>query len=481
MPGSRQANDPYVESMIRALSETKDSEYSKFFRQKMDDYGVESPAELSNDEKSEFFDAVDKEWKAKGEIGEAKKLNLQFHDIVDINAKRNRGAIHDSKITSSNYDKIVKILVGKESSSYTITSKDAAIKNQKVSYHGPKSSKHAAFFGNVLQVTREDDKNKVTKDFYDLGEQINEVYNSAMYDGSVYSGDNADDVAEKIQSGIKGADHVRVSVSKLGGKGKETIMGTVGLDPKSKWPKNIFENSRFIRFSFYQDGTIDVFEQNYPSMTGVTFGSAEWNNIKKAGNIRKTKAKNIADAIKKINDGIKKFDDATRKHTRYLAENGSAPMPFFTKLFRLIAKEFPDGTDSPMSVLKIAKRFDGDAEYHKSPVKGDYVTLPNRNARIFLRRNEDGSGSKYHVSVGKISPVVGESKINVSDHSHILKTLGSKSAAPIDRAKFPPIKGMEGPFRFKSGAILYYDPKECAYYDRRSDIYIDKSDSRLLG
>lgn len=39
-----------------------------------------------------------------------------------------------------------------------------------------------------------------------------------------------------------------------------------------------------------------------------------------------------------------------------------------------------------------------------------------------------------------------------------------------------PIPGLEGPFRFKSGKILYYDPKEGKYYDRSTDMYIDNDE-----
>ena len=40
----------------------------------------------------------------------------------------------------------------------------------------------------------------------------------------------------------------------------------------------------------------------------------------------------------------------------------------------------------------------------------------------------------------------------------------------IDMTLYPPRKGLEGPFRFVEG-VLYYDPKEGAYYDARSDLY----------
>jgi len=36
--------------------------------------------------------------------------------------------------------------------------------------------------------------------------------------------------------------------------------------------------------------------------------------------------------------------------------------------------------------------------------------------------------------------------------------------------------GLEGPFRFRSGKILYYDPREGAYYDPGSDVYVSDED-----
>jgi hypothetical protein len=35
---------------------------------------------------------------------------------------------------------------------------------------------------------------------------------------------------------------------------------------------------------------------------------------------------------------------------------------------------------------------------------------------------------------------------------------------------------MEGPFRFQSGRVLYYDPREGAYYDRKTDMYLDRNE-----
>ena len=49
-----------------------------------------------------------------------------------------------------------------------------------------------------------------------------------------------------------------------------------------------------------------------------------------------------------------------------------------------------------------------------------------------------------------------------------------KTMPKIDTKEYPDIRGLEGPFRFKNGAILYYDPKEGKYYDNKKDMYVDK-------
>lgn len=43
------------------------------------------------------------------------------------------------------------------------------------------------------------------------------------------------------------------------------------------------------------------------------------------------------------------------------------------------------------------------------------------------------------------------------------------------RDKYGARPGLEGPFNF-SGRVLYYDPKEGAYYDPRTDFYVSKDE-----
>jgi hypothetical protein len=55
--------------------------------------------------------------------------------------------------------------------------------------------------------------------------------------------------------------------------------------------------------------------------------------------------------------------------------------------------------------------------------------------------------------------------------------MGSTVSPGIDKDEYPPIKGMEGPFRYRSGKILYYDPKEGEYYDRKTDMYQKRAET----
>jgi hypothetical protein len=42
----------------------------------------------------------------------------------------------------------------------------------------------------------------------------------------------------------------------------------------------------------------------------------------------------------------------------------------------------------------------------------------------------------------------------------------------LDPNEWPAIPNMQGPFRYASGEVLYYDPREGKYYDRRRDMYV---------
>lgn len=47
------------------------------------------------------------------------------------------------------------------------------------------------------------------------------------------------------------------------------------------------------------------------------------------------------------------------------------------------------------------------------------------------------------------------------------------------REQYSTRKGLEGPFNF-GGRVLYYDPREGAYWDPRSDFYMSQPEMDLL-
>ena len=55
------------------------------------------------------------------------------------------------------------------------------------------------------------------------------------------------------------------------------------------------------------------------------------------------------------------------------------------------------------------------------------------------------------------------------------KVIAGKDEMDQMRVKYGPRKGLEGPFNF-SGRVLYYDNKEGAYYDPRTDFYVEQSE-----
>tara|TARA_X000001036_G_scaffold111921_1_gene104832 strand:- start:19 stop:1854 length:1836 start_codon:yes stop_codon:yes gene_type:complete len=50
----------------------------------------------------------------------------------------------------------------------------------------------------------------------------------------------------------------------------------------------------------------------------------------------------------------------------------------------------------------------------------------------------------------------------------------------IDRERYTEMPGLEGPFQTRSGKVVYYDPKEGAYYDRDTDMYMTYDEFKQL-
>jgi len=56
------------------------------------------------------------------------------------------------------------------------------------------------------------------------------------------------------------------------------------------------------------------------------------------------------------------------------------------------------------------------------------------------------------------------------------KTAFDRTVVAREPLESDPVEGLEGPFRFRSGKVLYYDPKEGKYYDRGTDMYVDNEE-----
>ena len=60
-----------------------------------------------------------------------------------------------------------------------------------------------------------------------------------------------------------------------------------------------------------------------------------------------------------------------------------------------------------------------------------------------------------------------------------LKTQQSRLPS-IDKSRYQPRKGLEGPFMTKSGQVVYYDKKFGQYYNPDTDMYIDYDDWKKM-
>jgi hypothetical protein len=48
---------------------------------------------------------------------------------------------------------------------------------------------------------------------------------------------------------------------------------------------------------------------------------------------------------------------------------------------------------------------------------------------------------------------------------------------PMWQEEYGPRKGLEGPYKYPSGRVLYYDPKEGKYWDPRTDFYLSNDEA----
>ncbi len=69
--------------------------------------------------------------------------------------------------------------------------------------------------------------------------------------------------------------------------------------------------------------------------------------------------------------------------------------------------------------------------------------------------------------------------LSPEDRAHYDSVM-NKGKVPNLKGDMGPLDGMEGPFQFRSGAVLYYDTKAGKYYDRGKDMYLDNDEAAAL-
>jgi len=90
---------------------------------------------------------------------------------------------------------------------------------------------------------------------------------------------------------------------------------------------------------------------------------------------------------------------------------------------------------------------------------------PTSVKRILYKRN------------GKVSMAIGDMAATLVD---IQVDEGYYKMPDIDRDRYTEMPGLEGPFQTRSGKVVYYDPKEGAYYDRDTDMYMTYDEFKQL-
>lgn len=106
------------------------------------------------------------------------------------------------------------------------------------------------------------------------------------------------------------------------------------------------------------------------------------------------------------------------------------------------------------------------------------------DSAVHLRVSRDGSDAdrvydrsiyNFYTSSVEEGDNLEEGKVSKALHKKLMAKAQrySKSKA-IDTDEYPAIRGMEGPFRFRKSGVLYYDPREGAYYDSKKDMYLDR-------
>lgn len=96
------------------------------------------------------------------------------------------------------------------------------------------------------------------------------------------------------------------------------------------------------------------------------------------------------------------------------------------------------------------------------------VKLNEATAKIGCTKCDEVSTAKAWEKNGGTCPKCKKSTQGVAETVNE----GWYEMPPLDRNRYEKRSGLEGPFQSRSGKVLYYDPREGAYYDPDSDMYL---------
>jgi hypothetical protein len=149
----------------------EEREYDKYFKGMLAKYGVDSPADLSDEEKSKFFTDVDKGWTAKNEelTGNQHKLDvdgdgeIDASDLAALRASKNEYNLSEFHVTEDASDKVW-VVTKNKGQAYQISRK--AYERDTARYHLAGSRFQANRYAKQV---RDDMKNKsINESNYDL-------------------------------------------------------------------------------------------------------------------------------------------------------------------------------------------------------------------------------------------------------------------------------------------------------------------------
>ena len=252
--------------------------------------------------------------------------------------------------------------------------------------------------------------------------------------------------------------------------------------------------------------------------------------LKRGGKIKKTKAGMGKDGKKRVADFKKSFKktkakedelDAKDKEERekneetvletWIDKDASKIQPKWKRMDKKAKKKWMDGVmakakkegipkDELMDVLDdyglVEDTMTGkDSDSIEGPAKGVKHKCPThvkkegfgygKNISHTVSENIVDKMNIYWFDSQEVSVMMPTSEVEiVTEGHHSMKNHREKFKSTnriaegymvlpaIDRTKYTPMRGMEGPFPTMSGKVLYYDPKAGQYYDRDSDMYI---------